>query len=47
MLPALQELSHLGPLQTITSDHDDLKYATAGAIGLTNHQLKRLILPAF
>jgi hypothetical protein len=46
-LPALQELSHLGPLQTITSDHDELKYATAGAIGVTNDQLKRLILPAF
>ena len=48
LLPALQELSHLGPLQTITSDDDELKYATAGAIGVTNDQLKgRLILPTF
>ena len=47
-LPALQELSHLGPRQTITNDQDDLKYATAGAICVNNDQLKGgLILPAF
>ncbi len=47
-LLALQELSHLGPLQTITSEDDELKYATAGAIGVTNDQLKGgLILPTF